>query len=71
MVGVAVLKEHHNKGYGKMIVEHLVNRARELNLESIRLWVDLSNSVAMGLYESIGFYLILEDENVRFYQISL
>lgn len=54
-----------------MIVEHLVNRARELNLESIRLWVDLSNSVAMGLYESIGFYLILEDENVRFYQISL
>lgn len=52
---VAVHPEHRGNGYGKQIMLKLLDDARKTGLTCSTLEVRLSNSVAIALYESLGY----------------
>ncbi|WP_440895447.1 GNAT family N-acetyltransferase [Amphibacillus sp. Q70] len=59
MIGVD--KNHRGKGYGRMILNHLLGKAFERkSTEEVNLIVDAINTIALNLYESLGFESILE-----------
>ncbi|GAA5226205.1 GNAT family N-acetyltransferase [Paeniglutamicibacter antarcticus] len=47
-----------SRGYGRSVVRSLIEEASRRNLEEIWLQVAESNSVALGLYGSLGFETI-------------
>lgn len=55
---VAVLPEHRRKGYGKLLLSHLISYAKEHNLSFLTLEVRVSNEGAIRLYESCGFIAV-------------
>lgn len=55
---VAVLPEHRRKGYGKLLLSHLISYAKEHNLSFLTLEVRVSNEGAIHLYESCGFIAV-------------
>ncbi|GAB4225705.1 MAG: hypothetical protein Tsb0021_00870 [Chlamydiales bacterium] len=54
---VGVLPTYQKKGYGRLLVEFLLNRARELNLIKIILQ---STPIGVNLYTRLGFKKILD-----------
>ena len=52
---IAVLPEYRRLGLGKKLMEAMIDRARELSLETMFLEVRESNIPAISLYESFGF----------------
>ncbi len=55
-MGVCVLKEHQSKGYGKTIVNNLLEYAQHHTIyDKIFLAVDKDNERAISLYEKTGF----------------
>ncbi len=55
---IAVKKACRGKGYGKLVVEELINRAKSENLSTIT--VD-AQTHAKGFYEKLGFRLVSND----------
>ncbi|MCB0806729.1 MAG: GNAT family N-acetyltransferase [Bacteroidales bacterium] len=53
--GYIGVKSLWGKGYGKIILQRLLNTARELNLKSVWLQVEKENIRAMRLYERSRF----------------
>lgn len=45
---VSVLSEHQRNGYGKMLIEHSLNRAAELGYEAVVIFGSPSNYVSSG-----------------------
>lgn len=43
------------RGFGRSLVEHLIDTARQYNAEAIYLEVRPSNTAAVNLYERLGF----------------
>ncbi len=54
-IGVCILPEYQGRGYGKTIVRTLIRRADTLNIPTLHLSVDRTNTVARALYEAVGF----------------
>lgn len=52
---VAVLPDYRRKGYGKLLLSHLITYAKEHHLSFLTLEVRASNEGAIRLYESCGF----------------
>jgi len=52
---IHVAKEKQGKGYGKKIINHLKNKAKDLGYEKIILDVVKSQINAINAYKSIGF----------------
>jgi perosamine synthetase len=57
-MGVCVLPDHQQKGYGRAILDFLLAYARAIGRLSVRLTVDLDNARAIALYERVGFTVI-------------
>lgn len=60
-----VKKEHRNRGIGKILVEYLCDKAKQMGFSEISIGVDKDNVIALHLYQSKGFNDILfegEDE---------
>lgn len=55
LLNVCVAKEHQGEGHGRVLVEHMLERARLRAAEIVFLEVRASNEVAAQLYESVGF----------------
>ncbi len=55
---VAVLPAHRRKGYGKLLLSHLITYAKEHQLSFLTLEVRVSNEGAIRLYESCGFVAV-------------
>lgn len=55
LLNVCVHPECQGHGYGRKLVEHLLERAQALSAERIFLEVRPSNQVAYDLYEKLGF----------------
>lgn len=53
--GIFVDYEAHAQGVGRALTEWTVDAARGLGCPSVRLTVYSTNSVALGLYASLGF----------------
>ena len=55
ILNLCVDPEQQNKGYGTMMMEFLVDTAREFKIETVFLEVRPSNIQAIRLYRNIGF----------------
>ena len=60
LLNICVRPAFQKQGYGRAILDRLLEQARSENIESIFLEVRISNSSAIRLYESIGFEKIAE-----------
>lgn len=49
---ICVLKEYRNKGYGNILVNELIKRAKELGAKSVHIHAQLS---VVPFYEKLGF----------------
>ncbi|MBO6556528.1 MAG: ribosomal protein S18-alanine N-acetyltransferase [Pseudomonadales bacterium] len=63
LLNVCVHPDCQGKGFGRVMVEHLLIRARERNAASMFLEVRPSNVVAHQLYEKLGFNEVGRREN--------
>ena len=55
ITNVAVSTEHRRKGYGRLVIDALIDYAIEHHFYSISLEVRESNVAAISLYEKCGF----------------
>lgn len=55
---VYVRSDQHGKGIGTMLMEQLIERARQLGIHVMVAGVDASNSASIGLHEKLGFEVV-------------
>lgn len=55
ITNIAIHPDWRGKGYSKWLMTHLMNYSRSQNLERMTLEVRVSNQVAIGLYQQLGF----------------
>lgn len=55
---IAVDPSRRRKGIGRKIMEHLIEKAKEQDVEWISLEVRVSNIPAQNLYKSLGFEVV-------------
>lgn len=55
ITNIVTKKTQRKKGIGKLLLDKLIEMAKEINAESISLEVNEKNSIAIHLYESYGF----------------
>lgn len=55
LLNISVAKPYQKQGLGRLLLTHMIDRARELNTVNMFLEVRASNVVAITLYEDIGF----------------
>jgi len=69
-LGICVLPDFQGKGFGKMMMKELIGRAKALCVMDLALTVDKGNSVAMALYEKMGFKREKENESNFLYKMN-
>ena len=57
ITNIAVAPDARRRGYGRAILEALIQNAEEKSLEQISLEVRKSNEAAIALYEAFGFFV--------------
>ena len=62
---VAIMPEYRSKGFGKKLIEAMLNYARTLEISRVTLEVRESNESALGAYLSSGFQI--EGKRSRYY----
>jgi len=55
LLNIGVAKGHQRKGYGRRMVDHLIDQARTGARALVTLEVRAGNDAALTLYESLGF----------------
>lgn len=55
LVSLAIAPEHRSKGYGKLLMEDLIEQAKIHQAAIIGLEVRVSNEAAINLYRAYGF----------------
>lgn len=55
ILNIGVHPNHRRKGYGTMLMKHMLDMASREKVENITLEVRVSNQPAIALYESLGF----------------
>lgn len=61
-LGIVVKNKFQGQGLGKKIMNHLLNKADELNIDKLYLTCDLENIKAVALYKKIGFQKVNKDD---------
>lgn len=67
-LGIAVTDHAKGKGYGRLMMQRLMDSALALGLQQVKLSVDHVNEAAIKLYERFGFRLIEKRETFGFYE---
>ncbi len=57
-LGICLLNGYTGKGYGKLIMDHLLNHPKVRACQCIHLSVDKSNEIAIKLYQKYNFNII-------------
>lgn len=52
---VATLSEYMGKGYGKVVVQKFIEKAKQDGMQAVCLYADKSNKTALHMYEKLGF----------------
>lgn len=52
---VATLPEYANRGYGSLVVEDFIQKAKKTEMKAVHLYTDKENKAAMNMYEKLGF----------------
>ena len=55
LLNVCISRDSQGMGYGRQLVEHMLDLARALTVEVVFLEVRPTNRVAVDLYDSLGF----------------
>ncbi len=55
LLNISVAKQYQQQGFGRLLLTHMIDQARELNTLNMFLEVRVSNIAAITLYEDIGF----------------
>lgn len=55
VTGLAVEPEFWGRGYGRALLTSALNLMRDRGFERARVWVEINNARAIGLFESFGF----------------
>jgi ribosomal-protein-alanine N-acetyltransferase len=55
IINIAVSPQHRRMGLGEKLLAKLIQRAKELEINSMTLEVRVSNVAAQGLYSKLGF----------------
>lgn len=55
---IGINPKYQKQGYGKILLEYLINQAKAKEAETISLEVRVSNDTAIALYEKYGFITI-------------
>jgi len=63
-LGICVLKKYRGNGYGKNIMEYLIEYAYKKNVDYIHLTVDKNNNIAKKIYEKYNFKVIEKKKNI-------
>lgn len=63
---IGVHHEHRRKGYGKALINHALQEARNEGVKLCFLWVEYNNKPAITLYQSIGFKQDLNEAEAMF-----
>ena len=70
-LGICVLPEKEGKGFGQLMMQRLIEKAKDKNIEKIDLTVDRINLKAIRLYEKFDFYKVSEHDSYFRYRLSL
>lgn len=62
LVQIEVKEEKRNQGYASLMLEFMLNLAKEKKLENITLEVRCNNDVAIHLYQKYGFKSVSKRE---------
>ena len=60
IINVAVSRNMRGQGIGSLIMEHFIMKMRQNGISKVFLEVRASNSIAIGLYEKLGFSMFGE-----------
>lgn len=55
LMNIVTKKCYRNNGIGKSLLNHIISTSKDLGLISITLEVNENNSIAIHLYENLGF----------------
>lgn len=62
---LAVLESFRGKGMGSLLMDDMIKRAKDMNINSLTLEVNVNNRIAISLYQKLGFEI--EGKRVKFY----
>lgn len=68
-LGICVLEEYQNQGYGKELFTYLINYIKTNNIENVKLTVDIDNWIALKMYIKNDFKII--NVNEKFYTLKM
>ena len=73
---ILINPKYINKGYGRRIIQHLINRKGrifEMLPDRIYAGIDVDNLRCKHLFESLGFKLVgkTEDDDFLYYELEL
>lgn len=60
IVNVGILQAYRGKGYGKMLLLHLLCIVQGMSYKKVKIRVDYNNIIAMNLYSNLGFNVVSE-----------
>jgi RimJ/RimL family protein N-acetyltransferase len=69
-LGISMTESHSGRGYGKILLSHLIEHAVKLSINNIYLTVDKKNNFAIEFYNKAGFKKI-EDISEKVILMSL
>jgi ribosomal protein S18 acetylase RimI-like enzyme len=70
-LGICILPQYSGMGLGNLMMIHLLEKAKLLNIKSIELTVDKVNLPAIKLYEKFNFKKIKETNTNFQYKLAL
>ncbi|KAF9958305.1 hypothetical protein BGZ72_000617 [Mortierella alpina] len=71
MMRLSLSNEHRGKGYAKMIIQYLVDEAREQKFDRVLVETERLWTSAVGVYKAAGFSIVAEDADKVHYEYLL
>ena len=62
-LGICLLEEYQGKGYGKQMMNALIDIFNNTDIDTLYLTVDKENSKAISMYKKYSFNIIDEEES--------
>jgi len=68
--GVCILDKYQGKGYGKLLMEKVLEEVKTKNIKNIKLSVDAGNSKAYLMYKKYGFETMKEKDDIIYMELQ-
>ena len=62
-LGICLLEGYQGKGYGKQIMNKLIDTFNNTDIDTLYLTVDKDNTIAISMYKKYSFNIIDEEES--------